>query len=204
MKSWFSGLLRRNIWWLVHQSTKKKTGLLFLCLELHWKCFNKICARRNRLDVCSLYAFTWTQKGMKKVTFSKHTYVTLESQSTLIKCHVFITYLSWIKANWPHSVLLLYRMWQVSRLENKVVHPEAVGRCDVWNSMGRDVCVPGMGRHNLEHTHFLNAWFTTFHTSSGFTRVYPKVSGLAVWSENCKWYSSLPLDAVVSLFCESV
>jgi len=22
---------------------------------------------------------------------------------------------------------------------------------------------------------------------------YPKVSGLAAWSENCKWYSSLPL-----------
>jgi hypothetical protein len=36
------------------------------------------------------------------------------------------------------------------------------------------------------------------------TRVYPKVSGLAAWSENCKWYSSLPLGAVVSLFCESV
>jgi hypothetical protein len=35
------------------------------------------------------------------------------------------------------------------------------------------------------------------------TRVYPKVSGLAAWSENCKWYSSLPLGAVVSLFCES-
>jgi hypothetical protein len=35
-------------------------------------------------------------------------------------------------------------------------------------------------------------------------RVYPKVSGLATWSENCKWYSSLPLGAVVSLFCESV
>jgi hypothetical protein len=33
-------------------------------------------------------------------------------------------------------------------------------------------------------------------------RVYPKVSGLAAWSENCKWYSSLPLGAVVSLFCE--
>jgi hypothetical protein len=27
-------------------------------------------------------------------------------------------------------------------------------------------------------------------------RVYPKVSGLAAWSENCKWYSSLPLGAV--------
>jgi hypothetical protein len=36
------------------------------------------------------------------------------------------------------------------------------------------------------------------------TRVYPKVSGLTAWSENCKWYSSLPLGAVVSLFCESV
>jgi hypothetical protein len=36
------------------------------------------------------------------------------------------------------------------------------------------------------------------------TRVYPKVSGLAAWSENCKWYSSLALDAVVSLFYESV
>jgi hypothetical protein len=36
------------------------------------------------------------------------------------------------------------------------------------------------------------------------TSVYPKVSGLAAWSENCKWYSFLPLGAVVSLFCESV
>jgi hypothetical protein len=32
------------------------------------------------------------------------------------------------------------------------------------------------------------------------TRVYPKVSGLAAWSEICKWYSSLPLGVVVSLF----
>jgi hypothetical protein len=31
-----------------------------------------------------------------------------------------------------------------------------------------------------------------------------KFSGLAAWNENCKWYSSLPLGAVVSLFCESV
>jgi hypothetical protein len=37
-----------------------------------------------------------------------------------------------------------------------------------------------------------------------FTRVYPKVSGLAAWSENCKWYISLPLSSVVSLFCDSV
>jgi len=36
------------------------------------------------------------------------------------------------------------------------------------------------------------------------TKVYPKVSGLAAWSENCKWYSSLSLGTVVSLFCESV
>jgi hypothetical protein len=36
------------------------------------------------------------------------------------------------------------------------------------------------------------------------TRVYPKVSGLAEWSQNCKWYSCLPLNAIVALFCESV
>jgi hypothetical protein len=39
---------------------------------------------------------------------------------------------------------------------------------------------------------------------SRYTRVYPKVSGLAIRSENCKLYSSLPLGAVVSLFCKSV
>jgi len=36
------------------------------------------------------------------------------------------------------------------------------------------------------------------------TMVYPKVSGLAAWSENCKYHSSLPLGAIVSLICESV
>jgi hypothetical protein len=36
------------------------------------------------------------------------------------------------------------------------------------------------------------------------TSVNTKVSGLATWSENCKWYSSLPLSAVVTLFSESV
>jgi hypothetical protein len=48
--------------------------------------------------------------------------------------------------------------------------------------------------------------FSSF-LSSGFsycTRVYPKVSGLTAWNENCKWYSSLPLGAVLSLFYESV
>jgi hypothetical protein len=30
-----------------------------------------------------------------------------------------------------------------------------------------------------------------------------KVSGLAIWSVNCEWYSSLPLGEV-SLFCKSV
>jgi hypothetical protein len=46
--------------------------------------------------------------------------------------------------------------------------------------------------HTYTHTHT--------HTHG---RVYPKDSGLASWSENCKWYTSLPLVAVVSLFCES-
>jgi hypothetical protein len=34
------------------------------------------------------------------------------------------------------------------------------------------------------------------------TRVYPEVSELAAWSENCKWYSSLPLGvSQPSEFC---
>jgi hypothetical protein len=36
-----------------------------------------------------------------------------------------------------------------------------------------------------------------------YMRVNPKVPGMATWSENCKWYSSLSLRAVVSLFCKS-
>jgi hypothetical protein len=37
-----------------------------------------------------------------------------------------------------------------------------------------------------------------------YTKEYPKFSGLATWSENCKLCSSLSLGAVVSLFRESV
>jgi hypothetical protein len=36
------------------------------------------------------------------------------------------------------------------------------------------------------------------------TRLCPKVSGLAIWSENFKWYSPSPLGAVLSLFYEPV
>jgi hypothetical protein len=35
-------------------------------------------------------------------------------------------------------------------------------------------------------------------------RVYPKVPGLAAWSENYKWYSCLPLGAVVSSWTTGV
>jgi hypothetical protein len=42
------------------------------------------------------------------------------------------------------------------------------------------------------------------YTSNIRGRVYPQVSGLAAWSQNCKWYSFQPLGAVVPLFCESV
>jgi hypothetical protein len=42
------------------------------------------------------------------------------------------------------------------------------------------------------------------YTGFNNTMVYPKVTELAAWSKNCKWYSSPPLDAVVTLFRESV
>jgi len=37
-----------------------------------------------------------------------------------------------------------------------------------------------------------------------YMKTYPKVSGLAAWRENCKWYSPLPRGAPVSVFCEWV
>jgi hypothetical protein len=45
---------------------------------------------------------------------------------------------------------------------------------------------------------------TTVREVDKYTMLYPKVSGLAAWSDNCKWYCSLPLGTVVSLFFESV
>jgi hypothetical protein len=50
----------------------------------------------------------------------------------------------------------------------------------------------------------ISQYYYIFMFTYRLRRVYPKFSGLAAWSENCKWYSSLPLGAVVSLFCESV
>jgi len=39
---------------------------------------------------------------------------------------------------------------------------------------------------------------STIYDTTSYTRVYPKVSELAAWSENCKWYSSLSLMQFVS------
>jgi hypothetical protein len=50
---------------------------------------------------------------------------------------------------------------------------------------------------NLSGINFVSAFFNFIHT-----RVYRKVSGLAAWNENCKWYTSLPLGTVVSLFSD--
>jgi hypothetical protein len=59
--------------------------------------------------------------------------------------------------------------------------------------------------------HLKNAWKNYDHIIPNSmmrtiysTRVYPKVSGLAASSENCNWYSYLPLGALISLFSESV
>jgi len=43
---------------------------------------------------------------------------------------------------------------------------------------------------------FSNTWHHSnqnFSSYRPYTRVYSKVSGLAAWSDNCEWYSSLPL-----------
>jgi len=50
---------------------------------------------------------------------------------------------------------------------------------------------------------FITEPFTQLYNTD-YTMAYPKVSGMNACSENCKWYSSLPLGAVVSLISESV
>jgi hypothetical protein len=54
----------------------------------------------------------------------------------------------------------------------------------------------------LDNKEKVHHWpiFQPPHSILHHTRVYPKVSGLAAWSENCKRHSSLPLGAVISLF----
>jgi hypothetical protein len=49
-----------------------------------------------------------------------------------------------------------------------------------------------------------NVWALLTITAQTLYEGVSKISGLAAWSENCKWYSSLPLGAVISLFYESV
>jgi hypothetical protein len=56
-------------------------------------------------------------------------------------------------------------------------------------------------------TKFMKAYFISFKVGLAFSTIrdcIQKISGLAAWRENCKWYNCLPLGAVVSLFCESV
>jgi hypothetical protein len=62
----------------------------------------------------------------------------------------------------------------------------------------------GLGILNIGIVNSNLAQGMTYIYISTSTRVDPKVSLLAAWSENCKRYSSLPLGAVVSLFCESI
>jgi hypothetical protein len=60
--------------------------------------------------------------------------------------------------------------------------------------------------HTYIHTHIHKYIHihTHTHTHTHTQERLSKVSGLAASSEKCKWYSSLPLDAAASLFCESV
>jgi hypothetical protein len=79
------------------------------------------------------------------------------------------------------------RPWPVPILTSEIVNP--LRHLDI--AIG-----PPQGRYLYSTAH--NTYLC------GHRRVYPNVSGLVAWSENCKWYSSLPLSAVVSLFCASV
>jgi hypothetical protein len=70
---------------------------------------------------------------------------------------------------------------------------DSTSGCVICNSSLRLFCVHiGSGDHPISYLRPPD------------TRMYPKVSGLTAWSEDCEWYSSLPPDAVSSLFYVSV
>jgi hypothetical protein len=63
--------------------------------------------------------------------------------------------------------------------------------CEIWDFHGDE----DSSRRFSGLWHSVVLWWDTnvVHHIRSFMRVYPKVSGLAAWSENCKWYSSLLL-----------
>jgi hypothetical protein len=67
--------------------------------------------------------------------------------------------------------------------------------------VGETLCYWSCFCSRISHSTLLQTYGDSFYRP---TMVYPKVTGLDDWSENCKRYSSLPLRAVLSLFCESV
>jgi hypothetical protein len=70
-----------------------------------------------------------------------------------------------------------------------------IGKYFVRLSTEYVTCYPHCAKATVEMVPWNRPAFTIHHR-----RVYPEFSRLAAWSEKCKWYSSLPLDAVVSPF----
>jgi hypothetical protein len=64
----------------------------------------------------------------------------------------------------------------------------------VWKRWQRDKFLPPVGTWTPDHpasSPALYHWAIPAPNAYIYTRVKPKVSGLAVWSENCKWYRRL-------------
>jgi hypothetical protein len=107
-------------------------------------------------------------------------------------------FMFWVEILFVHSLHELLELCNTMRdlkfsrrWRYEVVVFQAVTPCTymvVYHSFGGPSCLHLQGDLNRYHA----------------TKMSQKVSGLAAWSENCKWYNSLPLGAVVSLFCESV
>jgi hypothetical protein len=121
----------------------------------------------------------------------KHTPLIITTlQISTVVCY---KYLSWtFFNNGTYNTIQKNRTSQDRRAQKqRTERTNSLGRNYKLRTICDNVNVASSGNINT------NTWMQN-------TRMYPKVPGLAAWSENCKWYSSLPLVAVVSLFCESV
>jgi len=124
------------------------------------------------------------------VTTARDEQITSNS-SFLQREHFFLGFYKFSTQELPISFLVYLRLYL----------------CWVWTLDGLYVSyyMSQANAHTLQYSYLINT--KIFHIllgSTGGGGGNREVSGLAACSENCKWYSPLPIGAVVSLFCESV
>jgi len=111
-------------------------------------------------------------------------------------------FVSGLHFNGPYACYLsLHSHYQLLQVTKLIISFRTSCYPSFLPSLGPNVVLNTMFSNTVKQYFFLRTRHQVSHT---YRRVYPEVSGLAAWSENCKWHSCLPPGAIVSLFDASV